>query len=162
MWKEIEAKFNSNAELSQARTTKQLQDLWQNIRKKTKKDYAKHRRSSFITGGGPPASPLDALSETVVNIMGSSTMDPISDVPDDDEDVPITVVKSSSSSLRQTSKAVDVKQLQLTLLQEKIQQQRELHAAQMELIRTMKMTLERKTGTTIEQSESFLEMMNMS
>ena len=97
VWKEIEAKLSSIPTPNSPKHAQQSScRICGKTFEKTKKDDAKHRCSSFATGGGPSASPLDALSETVVNIMGSPTMDPISDVPDDDEDVPTTFVKSLS------------------------------------------------------------------
>ena len=140
-------------------------NLWQNIWKKTKKDHANHHWSTFATGSGPAASQMGSLSETVVEIMGSLTMDPISDVPDDDEEMRTVYTipeASSSASMKCLYKASDLKQLQLTLLQEKIEQQRELHAAQMDLVQTMKLTVEQKAGLPAEEGKSFLEILKNS
>lgn len=104
----------------------------------------------MATGGGPSIAPMDPLSETVVNIIGSTSMDPISGVPDDDEEMDAVSTPKESCSVthenrRETPvrKAYDLKQL----VQEKIEQQRELHVAQMDLIATMKKAVvERNIG----------------
>lgn len=163
LWREIALKFNATSHRS--RSEKQLHELWQNIRKKAKKDYSVKRRSSFKTGGGPPDPPVAAVSERAAALMGSSTMDPLPGIPDNDDissnDGAMcensVVIKSQSSTV--FSKKT-VNQLQIQLLEEKIQQQRTLHAAQMDLIMTMKSAVQTANGN--ETQVSYLKLLDTS
>lgn len=165
LWDDITVKFNSDSASAFPRTFVQLQVAWQNIRSSTKKIYAEHRRSSGATGGGPPPAPVDSFNESVASIMGSTVLEPLHGIPDDDEGLEnVTIVSASPTqpspkgptpTYPKLTVKEDIKDLQYRVLREKLEQQRELHAAQMDLIKAMKEKLNDNNDTC-----TFMQLLN--
>lgn len=161
LWNEIVIGFNATA--SSNRSEKQLQDLWANIKKTTKKDHSAKRRSCFKTGGGPSeSSSTDTISERAANLIGDSTMNPLSDIPDDDDsDEDTENMKSNVTTQQAPVRKNSLRELQTQLIQEKIQQQRELHSAQMDLVATIKSSVQSRMDVGMSsESTSYLHLLN--
>ena len=161
LWNEIVIGFNATA--SSNRNEKQLQDLWANIKKTTKKDHSAKRRSCFKTGRGPSeSSSTDTISERAANLIGDSTMNPLSDIPDDDDsDEDTENMKSNVTTQQAPVRKNSLRELQTQLIQEKIQQQRELHSAQMDLVATIKSSVQSRMDVGMSsESTSYLHLLN--
>lgn len=95
-WKVLAIEFN-NEFPSRKRTGAQLKQCWKNIKSVTKKEAASVRRSRFLTGGGPPTSPLNDLDGRVLAIVPEQ-IHPLSNNVDCDADVNIIEASTSTST----------------------------------------------------------------
>ena len=81
-WEQLTQKFNMEASVTK-RTSKQLTHLWRDLKGKAKKEQSRYNRARLGTGGGPPPTPVDEVSQTIMDMIPAE-FQPVSGVQDDD------------------------------------------------------------------------------
>lgn len=68
MWVALSEEFNSQSGVCK-RDSRQLKKCWENIKSRAKKQIAKEKRESKLTGGGPSSSKQDDEAAAVSSII---------------------------------------------------------------------------------------------
>lgn len=71
VWDEISTEINATYP-SVKRTSEEARKKWANLKNFAKKKNASSKRSASATGGGPPASPVPAVLEDIVQAYSKS------------------------------------------------------------------------------------------
>lgn len=179
VWQKITEEFNSQG-LSE-RNAQQLQNLWKDLKKKAKSCHADEKRNLFATGGGTSISNIDPVSKIVIDILPPSVLTPILGINDDDSDIHDTSITNNPeanslppSSISETifkspehahvdkskrlhkpsiSKPIpEVHNLQVEMLQQRINFDRVEHSKRMEIYELIKSKLSNEDTENIPSS----------
>ena len=82
VWEALSEEFNSQSGVSK-RDSRQLKKCWENIKSRAKKQLAKEKRESKLTGGGPSSSKQDDETAAVSSIIPAQ-IDSLDNPFDDD------------------------------------------------------------------------------
>jgi len=82
-WKTIHAAYNGEGQ--RPRDLDQLKKKWENLVTQAKKNGAEERTQRVVTGGGPAAPAMSAISQKVLGILGDQVM-PLRNEFDSDKD----------------------------------------------------------------------------
>ena len=81
-WTKIHSLFNSQSDVS--RTIKQLSTLWRDMKQRAKKVHTSNKQERLRTGGGTAQLISDPVSESMISLLPSTVLDPITNINDSD------------------------------------------------------------------------------